>query len=318
MAPFRVVLLEAFNADMQKQIRQIAGDGLELVFPRDSSHESLMAVLHDAQAVVVRAIKIKAEWFDQMPNLKIIHQWGTGTDGIPVAEACQRGIIVARSPGRNAPSVADMTIGLMLACRRRICVADARIRQGLWIEPDLYETGRDLTGAAVGLVGYGAIGQQVAKRLRGFDCEVFYTQRRGPVDGHPGFLSLSQLVETSDIISLHLPLTDNSRNLFDAPMLSAMRPGSVIVNTSRGGIIDEDALTKALENGHIASAGLDVFSSEPLAETAAIRTAPNTVLTPHCGGGTADNLARLVSHWSANMRLFADGTALDSADLVSA
>jgi len=317
MRPFNVVLLESFNPEMQEKIRTLAGNKLNLIFPKDSSQTSLNAVLDEAEAVVVRAIKIQPQWLENMPKLKIIHQWGTGTDGIPIAEAQKRGIIIARSPGRNAPSVADLTIGLMLACRRRICVADARIRQGLWLEPNLYDIGRDLTGARVGLVGFGAIGQLVAKRLTGFDCEVFYTQRKGRIDHPATFLPLDELVKKVDIISLHLPLRPETRHLFDAARLAEMRKNAVIINTSRGGLIDEAALSTALHSGHLASAGLDVFSSEPLAQDAVIRQAPNTVLTTHCGGGTADNLARLVTHWSENMRLFAEGQPLNPADIVT-
>jgi len=317
MTRYDVVLLESFNSDMQNKIRTLAGDRLNLIFPEDSSSESLMAVLTKAEAVVVRSIKFKPEWFEKMPKLKIIHQWGTGTDGIPVAEAVKRGIVVARSPGRNAPSVADLTIGLMLACRRRICVADSRIRQGQWLEPDLYDVGRDLCGSHIGLVGFGAIGQLVAKRLSGFDCHICYTQRKGEVDHSAHFLPLDELVASADIISLHLPLSPENRNLFDRNRLAAMKSGSVIINTSRGGLIDENALCDALRSGHLASAGLDVFSAEPLPEDAIIRTAPNTVLTTHCGGGTADNLARLVTPWAENISQFASGAPLDPTDLVT-
>jgi len=317
MTRYDVVLLESFNADMQNKIRTLAGDGLNLVFPKDSSPESLAEILCDAEAVVVRSIKFRTEWFEMMPKLKIIHQWGTGTDGIPVADALKRGIIVARSPGRNAPSVADLTIGLMLACRRRICVADSRIRQGEWLEPNLYDIGRDLCGSHIGLVGFGAIGQLVARRLGGFDCTISYTNQKGEIDHPARYLPLDELVASADIISLHLPLTPENRNLFDRKRLAAMAQGAVIINTSRGGLIDEDALCDALRSGHLASAGLDVFSAEPLPDDATIRNAPNTVLTTHCGGGTADNLARLVTHWAENISRFASGAPLDPADLVT-
>jgi len=305
----RVALLEQFAPEVQPRLRELAGDGLDLVFCASDSLADRAAVLATADYAVVRAVKMPPELLDAGPRLRMIHQWGTGVDGIPVAEARARGLIVARSPGRNAPSVADLTIGLMLACLRRICVGDARIRAGDWAEPDLYEIGRDLSGARVGLIGYGAIAQAVERRLHGFDCTVLHSRANG---GMP----LDEMIDQVDVLSLHAPATPATRHLINEDRIARMLRGAVLINTARGELVDEVALTKALISGQIGAAGLDAFEREPLPEDAALRQAPNTVFSAHSGGRTRDNFARIVRHWAGNIRAHAAGNALDPADLV--
>lgn len=305
----RVALLEHFAEDVRPRLRAIAGEDLELVFCASDSIADRGAALSDAEYAVVRAVRMPAELLDAAPRLQLIHQWGTGTDGIPVAEAHARGIQIARSPGRNAPSVADLTLGLMLACLRRICVGDARIRQGEWAEPDLYEIGRDLTGARIGLIGYGAIARAVEQRLRGFDCEVLHSRAGG---GMP----IDQMIPQVDILSLHAPATAATRHMINAGLIARMRPGTVLINTARGELVDEAALAGALHSGQIGAAGLDAFAIEPLPMDSPLRNAPNTVFSAHSGGRTRDNFARIVRHWAGNIRAHAAGLSLDPGDLV--
>jgi phosphoglycerate dehydrogenase-like enzyme len=313
----RVAVLEAFDAAMQAVIRGHAGDGLELIFTASNADADRAAALATADYAVVRGVLMAPALLDAAPNLRMLHQWGTGTDHLPVAAALARGILLARSPGRNAPTVADLTLGLMLACLRRIPQSDARLRAGGWADEDLWTTGRDLTGAKVGLVGYGAIAQQVARRLAGFDCDIGYTRASGPMAGVPGFRALDDLLGWADIVSLHLPLTPATRNLLSAERLARMRPGAILINTARGGVVDEAALAACLQSGHLAAAGIDAFSAEPLPPDAALLSAPNTVLSPHVAGRTADNLRRMVQHWAANIRTHAAGGQIDPGDLVT-
>lgn len=312
----RVALLEPFAAGTQARIRALAGADLDLVFAEGTDGAALAQALGAADYAVVRAVKLPAALLDAAPGLKLIHQWGTGTDGIPLAEARTRGITVARSPGVNAPSLADLTVGLMLACLRRIPVGDARIRAGDWAELDLYEIGRDLTGARVGLLGYGAIAAAVAKRLAGFDCTVVYHRPSGPVAGVPGFVSLDDLIAGVDVLSLHAPSTPATRRIIDAARIAAMRPGTVVINTARGDLVDEAALAAGLGSGQVGAAGLDVFDPEPLAADSPLRGAPNTVFSAHAGGRTRENFDRIVRHWSANIRRHVAGEAIDPAFLV--
>ena len=305
----RVAILEHFAPEVQPQLRGLAGADLELVFPGSDRVEDRAASLAAAEYAVVRAVKMPAELLDAAPALRMIHQWGTGVDGIPLAAARDRGILVARSPGRNAPSVADLTLGLMLACLRRICIGDARVRAGDWAEPDLYDIGRDLTGAKVGLVGYGAIAQAVAARLKGFDCTLLYSSRSGG-------LPLDEMLGRVDVVSLHVPATAETRHLINAARIAAMRRGTVLINTARGELVDEVALAQSLHSGQIGAAGLDAFATEPLPAGSPLRQAPNTVFSAHSGGRTRENFARMVRHWAGNIRAHATGQPLDPQNLV--
>lgn len=306
----KAALLEYFPPKVHPHLRDLVGDEIELIFPASNDLADRAAILQDADYAIVRAVKMPPELLDAAPRLRLIHQWGTGTDGIPVAEARARGLPVARCPGQNAPAVADLTLGLMLACLRRICLGDARIRQGDWAEPDLYETARDLAGARVGLVGYGAIAKAVERRLQGFDCTVLHSRASG------GGMPLDQMIADVDIVSLHLPATPATQNLIDAPRIARMRRGTVLINTARGALVDEAALAAALQSGQIGAAGLDCFQTEPLPADNPLRAAPNTVFSPHAGGSTSQNFARVVRHWASNIRAHAQGGAIDPGDMV--
>lgn len=314
----RVAVLEAFDTAMKAVIRGHVGDDLDLVFTASNSDADRAQALAKANYAVVRGVRMAPSLLDAAPQLRLLHQWGTGTDYMPVAAALARGVMVARSPGRNAPTIADMTVGLMLACLRRIPQSDARLRAGDWADEALWATGRDLTGARVGLIGYGAIAQLVARRLQGFDCDIGYTRASGPLAGVAGYRALDDVLAWADVISLHLPLTPDTRNLLSAARLAQMRPGAVLINTARGGIVDEAALAGCLHSGHIAAAGIDAFEAEPLAADAPILSAPNTVLSPHIAGRTRDNLRRMVQHWAGNIRIHAAGGQIDPGDLVTA
>ncbi|MCA8880060.1 MAG: hydroxyacid dehydrogenase [Rhodobacteraceae bacterium] len=313
----RVAILEAFAPETQGRIRGLAGPRLSIGFAESDNLEDRARALDGAQYAVVRSVKMPADLLDRAPDLRMIHQWGTGTDGIPLSEAAARGIVVARSPGLNAPSVADLALALMLTCLRRVVVGDRLIRGGAWAEPDLYEIGRDLTGARVGLLGYGAIAAEVAKRLRGFDCEVVYHRPSGPVPGLPGYLPFDDFISDLDVLSLHAPSTAATRKIIDAGRIAAMRRGTVIVNTARGELVDEAALAAGLHAGQIGAAGLDVFDPEPLAAESPLRSAPNTVFSAHSGGRTRENFARIVRHWAGNIRRHADGLPIEAPCLVA-
>lgn len=308
----RVALLEYFDPDIRPRLCQLAGQDIDLVFCASNDDADRAEALREAEYALVRSIRMPARLLEDAPRLRMIHQWGTGTDGIPIAEARARGLVVARSPGVNAPSVADLTLALMLACLRRIVQGDRLIRAGGWAEPDLYEIGRDLTGATIGLVGYGAIAREVEKRLRGFDCTVLHSRASGGADATP----FDRMIRRVDVLSLHAPATPETRHMINRDTIACMKPGVVIINMARGELIDEHALTEALETGQVGAAGLDAHAPEPLPLDAPIRQAPNVVLAAHSGGRTRENFARLVSHWAGNIRAHARGEAIDPACLV--
>jgi len=215
---------------------------------------------------------------DGFPALRLVANFGVGYDRIGVDELRRRGIAVANTPGVLDAATADLTWALILATRRRVVEGDRRVRAGewtgSWADGFLAE---ELTGSTLGIVGLGRIGSAVARRAEGFDLRVLSTRRSG---GTP----LDELLAESDIVTIHAPLTEETRGLFDARRLALLRDGACLVNTARGEIVDEDALVAELASGRI-RAGLDVFAREPHVPEALL-SLPNVVLTPHLGSGT--------------------------------
>jgi phosphoglycerate dehydrogenase-like enzyme len=212
---------------------------------------------------------------------RLVHKFGAGVNTINVDAANRQGIAVANMPGANAPSVAEGTVLLMLAALRRLPVLDRATRDGRgWpSDPRLGETVRDIGACTVGLVGYGNIATLVAKIVAAMGATVLHTSTRD--NGLPGWRPLSELLAVSDIVSLHLPLTADTHGLIDRAAMAGMKPGAVLVNTSRGPIVDEHALAEALRDGRLAAAGLDVYGIEPVPPDNPLLALDNVVLTPH-------------------------------------
>lgn len=311
-----VAVLEPMSTAMQDFVRQTC-PALKLRFPRSGDPSDFADIIADAPYIVTRGLRFPASLLEQAKAVRLIHQWGTGTDGIPLAETRARGIVVARSPGVNAPTVADMTIALMLATLRRIPQVHTAMRLGQWEIKDLWQHTFDLSSATVGLIGLGAIGQQVAKRLQGFGCDIIYTKPSGPLAGSPlRFATMEQLLAECNLVSLHLPLTCDTRHIIGPERLALMPPGSVLINTSRGALVDESALVAALASNHLAGAGLDVFEQEPPSSDNPLLALDNVVTLPHVSGMTRDNLVRMVTHWATNIRAFDRGVPINAACLV--
>ncbi len=244
------------------------------------------------------------------PKLRLIHKFGAGVNTIDVDAATARGIAVANMPGANAPSVAEGTVLLMLAALRRLPTLDRATREGNgWpSDPQLGETVRDIGACTVGLVGYGNIAKQVAGIVAAMGATVLHTSTRD--DGLPGWRPLPALLADSDIVSLHLPLTEDTHGLLGEAALAGMKPSAVLVNTSRGAIVDEDALCGALRDGRLAAAGLDVFSAEPVSPDNPLLGLDNVVLTPHVTWYTVDTMRRYLVEAVANCRRLRDGLPL--------
>lgn len=258
---------------------------------------------------------LSAQDIAQGTRLRLVHKLGAGVNTIAVEAATERGIAVANMPGANAPSVAEGTVLLMLAALRRLPALDAATRAGAgWpSDPSLGETVRDIGGCTVGLVGYGNVATRVERIVTAMDARVVHTSTRD--DGTPGWRSLADLLAESDIVSLHLPLTDATRSLLGRAALASMKPDAVLINTSRGPIVDEEALADALRSGGLAAAGLDVFAVEPVAADNPLLTLDNVVLTPHVTWYTADTMRRYLEVAVDNCERLRDGR--DLANLVN-
>ncbi|MFZ1160906.1 2-hydroxyacid dehydrogenase [Mycobacterium sp.] len=243
-------------------------------------------------------------------RLRLVHKFGAGVNTIDVDTATRRGVAVANMPGANAQSVAEGTVLLMLAALRRLPVLDRAIRDGRgWpSDPQLGETVRDIGACTVGLVGYGNIAKRVAGIVAAMGATVLHTSTGD--DGLPGWRPLPELLAASDIVSLHLPLSADTDGLLGEAALARMKRDAILVNTSRGAIVDEDALADALRKGRLAAAGLDVFGVEPVPLDNPLLGLDNVVLTPHVTWYTVDTMRRYLLEAVANCRRLRDGQQL--------
>ena len=226
------------------------------------------------------------------PRLKVVANVAVGYDNIDVAAAAAHGVVVCNTPGVLDETTADLAFLLILAAARRAWEAESELRAGTWPGWDIDQhLGRDVHGAVLGVVGFGRIGQAVARRASGFGMEVLHHTRRDT--GMVGWQGdIGRLLADSDIVTLHVPLTDETRHLIDARRLRLMKPDAVLVNTSRGPVVDEEALATALEDGVIFAAGLDVFEREPEVHPRLL-AAPRTVLLPHIGSASVATRTRM-------------------------
>jgi len=247
-----------------------------------------------------------------LPRLRAVCNYAVGFDNIDVPAATERGIVVTNTPGVLTDATADCAVGLMLAAARRLCEGDREMREGRYAgwEPE-YLLGLDLNGATLALVGFGRIGQAVARRALAFDMQVLYVEDGDvPVDpalaGRVRRVDFDTAVREADVISLHTPLTAQTRHLVGEDVLRRMKPTSVLVNTSRGPVVDEAALVRALREGWIAAAGLDVYEREP-EMSPGLAECRNAVLAPHLGSATVKTRAAMARLCAENVLAALDG-----------
>lgn len=279
----------------------IAREVETVVVERGASDEGILRIAADADFIMVDAITpVSARLIDGMPDLKLIHSEGVAYNAIDLDAARARGIFVCNNAGANAVGVAEQTVLLMLACLRDAVNADAAVRAGRQIQTKermMLEGIRELDDCRVGLIGFGAIARETAHHLAGWGCEILYSKRhRLPLEEEHAlgvrFASMDEIAEACDIVSVHTPVTAETRNMVDAEFLDRMKPDAILINTARGEVVDTAALAEALEAGTIAAAGLDTVAPEPveldnpllnLSEEASRRV----VFSPHIGGTTA-------------------------------
>ena len=258
----------------------------------------LIAALADARALVVRnRTQVRGALLEAAPKLRVVGRLGVGLDNIDV-EACKaRGIAVCPATGANDVAVAEWAITAMLVLLRGAWSATPQVIAGAW--PRMSTIGREASGKTLGLVGLGGIARETATRAAALGLRICAADPLLPAD-HPAWklaerVTLDELVQRSDVVSLHVPLTDETRGLFDAARIAAMRRGSILLNAARGGVVDEAALAAALRSGHLGGAALDVFAQEPLdaAQGALFAGVPNLLLTPHIAGVTDESNVRV-------------------------
>jgi glyoxylate reductase len=248
-------------------------------------YESLDGERPDVEALVVVGEEVDDRTLDLFPRLRLVANYGVGYDLIDVAACAARGVAVSNTPGVLDAATADLTMALILASRRRLVEGDAFVRAekwgSEWVATNLL--GQEVSGATLGIVGLGRIGRAVAQRAAGFDMRTIYTQRHRAEEPFE-FRELDDLLGEADIVTLHVPLTDETEGLIEARRIGLLRDGACLVNTARGPIVEERALVEALVSGRI-RAGLDVFAHEPSVPRELLDL-PNVVLTPHVGSAT--------------------------------
>lgn len=263
--------------------------------------DALALLLASCEALIVRnRTQVSPALLAQAPGLKVVGRLGVGLDNIDQQACATRDVQVIPATGANALAVAEYVICTAMMLLRGAYLSSEQVASGAWPRPAL-SRGRELSGKALGLVGFGGIGQLTAGLARGLGMHTLAFDPYLKPDAEllketaTRLVDMDQLLAESDVISLHIPLTDDTRNLFDADRIAAMRKGAVLINSARGGVLDEIALAAALRTGHLAGAALDVFADEPLAANGPLAGVDNLVLTPHIAGVTEESNAR-VSH----------------------
>ena len=249
--------------------------------------------------------RIEKPLLDSLPDLEFVSTMSVGVDHIDVQALSERGIPVGNTPGVLVDTTADTTFALLLAAARRVAEADRFMRQGQWTAanawaPDFF-TGKEVSGATLGIIGLGAIGQAVARRAAGFGMRVLAWNRSSRSVPGVDMVSLEDLLQRSDFVSVHVALTAETHKLLNARRIAQMKPGAVLVNTARGGIVDEQSLAVALADGALSAAGIDVFEREPVAADNPLLGLPNVVATPHIGSATVKTRARMANMAVENM-----------------
>lgn len=296
--------------------------GVRLIFlPISTSPEELTKVLgrENPDGIISRAIGLDAAAISAAPALKVISKYGVGYDNVDIAAARARNVPVLITRGANSQSVAEMAIGHMIGLARNFRILDREVRAGQWIRT--IDRGMELSGQTLGIVGYGAIGQRVANIALAIGMTVLvydpYVAAADMPDTVSRASSLEQILQAADVLSLHCPLNEDTRDLLNTSSLALLKRGALVVNTARGEVVDEHAMAAALRRGDLWGYATDTFSVEPPSPDNPLVGVDNTVLTSHCGAATkaaADRVAKAVAH---NLILGLDGKGWDSEDVVN-
>jgi phosphoglycerate dehydrogenase-like enzyme len=287
---FRVCLAGSYPAGTFQEIRQaLSADRFEMI---EAVTQAQFDEVTDADAVILRILKMPCEAFTRFTNLKMVMRWGTGYDSVDIEEAGRRGIIVSNTPGINAFAVAELVIAFMINLSRHVFGYFQNTQNANW-DRNAFSNSQSLNQKKVGLIGGGNIGRQVAQKAQVFGVQVQYfdvCRLKPETEETYGmtYVDFDTLIATSDIISLHLPLLDSTRHTINVEQLARMKKGALLINAARGGLVDDEALLDALKSGHLGGAGLDCVENEESATTYELGKTPNVLITPHIGGCVCD------------------------------
>lgn len=318
----KVVSLDKLSDKMKHLIHSKLDPAIEIVFCENDSDREVHISSGDVLITFTKGIS--KEWIEKANQCRFIQKLGAGVNNIDMDTASSRGIPVSNTKGQNARSVAEHTILLMMSVYKQIITAHNEIAyKGNWLKTELRDRSYELSYKKVGLVGFGAIGKEVANLLRGFQCDIRYydvyrLSDEQETNANVSFMELDPLLAESDVISLHVPLNQHTYHLINEEKLKHMKSTAILINTCRGGIVDEQALYQVLKSRKILGAGLDVFEKEPLEQNDLLTTLNNVVLTPHIGGGTVEAMENVVDKACRNIHHFlVNGVPYDEADVVN-
>ncbi len=296
----RVLFQYDVGPRLRIELDQMQEQGIEVISHPESAGPVAPQLLQGIQAIWHVLQPVDAAMIAAAPRLELIQKIGVGVNTIDLDAAQARGIAVCNMPGTNSQAVAEMTLLLMLSALRQQVRMERACRSGAWsLAPEHLEGFGELAGRVVGLVGFGEVPQRLAPVLEALGAEVIFCARSVREVAWEQ-VELDNLLTRADVVSLHLPLTTDTEHLLDARRIAAMKPGAVLVNTARGGLVDEAALVEALTTGHLAAAGLDVFSEEPVAATHPLLALDNVSVAPHLAWLTNETLARSLAVAASN------------------
>jgi phosphoglycerate dehydrogenase-like enzyme len=311
---FTIVYGEPIPDDLRAIAADLVPAGFRLLVVSSRDREELLRLMPGADFLLVATARVDEELLRAAPRLRLVQHQGVGYDNIDV-DACRRSAIpVALTPEGTTIGVAEHTVLLILALFRHLITVDAAMRRGEWPVWSMRSRSVELAGKTVGLIGFGRIGREVARRARAFDTTIVYqdaVRAPAPVEAELGATSVSRddLLRQADVVSLHAPLTAETRGMIGERELRLMPPHAVLINTARGALVDEPALVRALAEEWIAGAGLDVLVQEPPGAGNPLLTCPNVILTPHVAAGTRDAYRTKMHAVFANMQRVARGEA---------
>lgn len=319
----KIVWLQVQKQAVRDEANKALPEGFEVVYPTSGTdtqeHTRLIA---EADYLITQSIYVTREQLQGAKKLKMIQKFGVGVDKIDCKAAEELNIPVYITAGANSVPVAEMAVGLMLAVNRRIPYVDRSVREGQWLKAEMRAQCYMLADKTVGLIGMGNIARQVVKRLSGFDVGeiLYYDVFRLPPEREEAlgvrYVPLDELMARSDVVSIHVPLTDETRGLVSRARIALMKPTAILINTARGFIIDQDALIDALREHKIRGAGLDAFEKEPLDPDSPLLELDNLVLTCHHAGSVIDNVLPRARHAYGNIEKFSKGLEIDPRDVV--
>jgi D-3-phosphoglycerate dehydrogenase len=274
------------DARLKTELEALVGEVIYNPTGKPLTSAEIAGLLPGVHGYIAGLDVIDADALKTADKLKVISRYGVGFDNVDLEAAKSKKIVVTNTPGANSVSVAELALGLVLALARQIPEAVDAVHQGKWPR----YSGVSLEGKTIGILGLGAIGKQLARRLAGFDCKILafdpYADKQFALDNQITLADIDQVIAAADFVSLHLPLLPETRGIVDEAFLNKMKKGSYLVNTSRGEAINEEALLKALQSGHLKGAGLDAFIVEPPDPNNPLLALPNVIATPHLGAQT--------------------------------